>query len=84
MARALDRGELIARLTLIGDELERVARKRSAAKPGFALLLTFFATHGRFPCGRGELPSAAVEFVAMHGECTPNMNSRLDLGHTNL
>jgi Domain of unknown function (DUF4158) len=64
MARELDQDELIERWTLIGDDLERVASKRSAAKLGFALLLKFFAAHGRFPRGRSELPSAAVEFVA--------------------
>lgn len=82
MARALDQDELIERWTLIGDDLERVASKRSAAKLGFALLLKFFAAHGRFPRRRSELPSAAEAFVAMHGECTLNTNSRLDLGHT--
>jgi len=37
-------------------------------------LLKFFAAHGRFPRGRSELPSAAVEFVAKAGE-----DDRLDL-----
>ena len=49
MARELDQDELIERWTLIGDDLERVASKRSAAKLGFALLLKFFAAHGRSP-----------------------------------
>jgi hypothetical protein len=43
VARELDQDELIERWTLIGDDLERVASKRSAAKLGFALLLKFFA-----------------------------------------
>jgi len=60
----LDHYELIERWTLIGDDLERMASKRSAAKLGFALLMKFFAAHGRFPCGHSELPSAALEFVA--------------------
>jgi TnpA family transposase len=64
MARELDQDELIEHWTLLGDDLERVASKRGAAKLGFALLLRFFAMHGRFPRGRSELPSAAVEFVA--------------------
>ena len=58
MARELDQDELIERWTLIGNDLERVASKRSAAKLGFALLLKFFAAHGRFPRGRSELPHA--------------------------
>ena len=64
MSRESDQDELIERWTLIGDDLERVASKRSAAKLGFALLLRFFAAHGRFPRGRGELPPAVLEFVA--------------------
>jgi hypothetical protein len=39
-------------------------RPVSAARLSFALLLKFFAAHGRFPRGRSELPSQAVEFVA--------------------
>ncbi len=64
MARELDRDELIERWMLIGDDLERVATKRSAANLGFASLLKFFAAHGRLPRRCSELPSAAVEFVA--------------------
>ncbi|MHA6800560.1 DUF4158 domain-containing protein [Bounagaea algeriensis] len=64
MARELDQDELVEHWTLIGDDLDRVAGKRGAAKLGFALLLKFFAARGRFPRGRSELPPAAVEFVA--------------------
>ena len=49
MARELDQDELIERWTVIGDDLEWVASKRSAAKLGFALLLRCFAAHGPFP-----------------------------------
>jgi len=49
MARELGQDELIERWTLIGDDLERVAGKRSPARLGFPLLLKFFAAHGRFP-----------------------------------
>ena len=64
LARELDQDELIERWTLIGDDLERLASMRSEAKLGFALLLKFFDANGRFPRGRSELPSLAVEFVA--------------------
>lgn len=64
MARELDQDELVEHWTLIGDDLDRVAGKRGAAKLGFALLLKFFAARGRFPRGCSELPPAAVEFVA--------------------
>lgn len=39
MARELDQDELVEHWTLIGDDLDRVAGKRGAAKLGFALLL---------------------------------------------
>src|SRR5438876_12364518 len=35
-----------------------------ATKLGFALLLRFYAVHGRFPAGRGEIPDQAVAHVA--------------------
>ena len=35
-----------------------------AAKLGFALLLRFYAMHGRFPAGRGEIPDQTVAHVA--------------------
>ncbi|WP_461143166.1 DUF4158 domain-containing protein [Salinifilum aidingensis] len=47
----LDQDELVEHWTLIGDDLDRVAGKRGAAKLGFALLLKFFAARGRFPVG---------------------------------
>jgi hypothetical protein len=33
-------------------------------KLGFALLLRFYAVHGRFPSGRGEIPDQAIAHVA--------------------
>ena len=41
-----------------------MAGQRGATRLGFALLLTFYARHGRFPRGRGELPDEAVAPVA--------------------
>ncbi len=48
----------------MGDELNLVAGKRGATKLGFALLLRFYTERGRFPRGRGEIPDAAVDYVA--------------------
>lgn len=62
--RELDQDELIDRWTLVGDELELVSGKRGATRLGFALLLRFYTERGRFPRGRGEIPDAAVEYVA--------------------
>ena len=64
MARELDEDELIGNWTLAGDELEQLSGRRGAAKLGFALLLRFYAVHGRFPAGRGEIPDQAVAHVA--------------------
>jgi hypothetical protein len=36
---------------------------------GFSLLLKFYARHGRFPRGRGELPDEAVAYVARQSGC---------------
>jgi hypothetical protein len=49
---------------LVGDELNLVAGKRGATKFGFALLLRFYTERGRFPRGTGEIPDAAVDYVA--------------------
>jgi len=64
VARVLDEDELIGTWTLVGDELEQLSGRRGASKLGFALLLRFYAVHGRFPAGRGEIPDQAVAHVA--------------------
>ncbi len=64
MARVLDEDELIGNWTLVGDELEQLSGRRGATKLGFALLLRFYAVHGRFPAGRSEIPDQAVAHVA--------------------
>lgn len=64
MARKIDDDELIEHWALVGDELGRVAGKRGPTRLGFSLLLKFYARHGRFPRGRGELPDEAVAYVA--------------------
>ena len=64
MARVLDEDELIGNWTLAGDELEQLSGRRGATRLGFALLLRFYAVHGRFPAGRSEIPDQAVAHVA--------------------
>jgi hypothetical protein len=63
VARVLD-DELIGNWTLVGDELEQLSGRRGATKLGFALLLRFYAVHGRFPAGRSEIPDQVVAHVA--------------------
>lgn len=69
--RDLDQDELIDRWTLVGAELELVSGKRGATRLGFALVLRFYTERGRFPRGRGEIPDAAVEYVARQVGVTP-------------
>jgi len=64
VARELDEDELIGNWTLVGDELEQLSGRRGATKLGFALLLRFYAVHGRFPSGRSEIPDQAIAHVA--------------------
>jgi len=53
----LDQDELIERWSLIGDDLEREASKRSAAKLGFALLPKYFARGDPAPVHPRSHPS---------------------------
>ncbi|MEU7901136.1 DUF4158 domain-containing protein [Nonomuraea sp. NPDC049152] len=64
MGRVLDEDELVGNWTLVGDELDQLSGRRGATKLGFALLLRFYAMHGRFPTGRAELPDQAVAYVS--------------------
>jgi hypothetical protein len=64
VARVLDEDELVGNWTLVGDELEQLSGRRGATKLGFALLLRFYAVHGRFPAGRAEILDQAVAYVA--------------------
>jgi hypothetical protein len=43
---------------------QQLSGRRGPTKLGFALLLRFYAVHGRFPSGRSELPDQAVAHVA--------------------
>nr|WP_307836794.1 DUF4158 domain-containing protein [Acrocarpospora phusangensis] len=64
MVRVLDEDELVGNWTLVGEELDQLSGRRGATKLGFALLLRFYAVHGRFPAGRAEIPEQAVAYVA--------------------
>jgi hypothetical protein len=54
--------DLVAVWTLV--EQDEVAYKRGPTSLGFALLLKYFEMEGRFPRHVGELPPAAIGFVA--------------------
>jgi hypothetical protein len=56
--------DLIASWTLVDADQELLVRLHGASRLSFALMLKFFEIEGRFPRHPGELPPAAVDFVA--------------------
>ncbi|MEU7878269.1 Tn3 family transposase [Microbispora bryophytorum] len=72
MVRVLDEDELVGNWTLVGEELDQLSGRRGATKLGFALLLRFYAVHGRFPAGRAEIPEQAVAYVARLVDVLPS------------
>jgi len=56
--------ELIDCWTLVEGDWDLVANKAGATRLGFGLLLKYFELEGRFPRHAGELPRAAVDYVA--------------------
>jgi hypothetical protein len=56
--------ELIAAWTLLDGDWELVGNKTGATRLGFSLILKFFEQEARFPRHVGELPKAAVDYVA--------------------
>jgi hypothetical protein len=56
--------DLIECWTLDDDDFGLIANKSGAARLGFALALKYFEQEARFPRHAGELPPAAVDFVA--------------------
>lgn len=48
-AEPLELDELVEHWTLLDGDRELVAGKRGGGRPAFALLLKFYARHGRFP-----------------------------------
>jgi TnpA family transposase len=56
--------ELIASWTLLDDDWRLVGHKTGATRLGFSLILKFFAIEARFPRHAGEVPRAAVDYVA--------------------
>lgn len=56
--------DLIACWTLLDADWQLVGIKRGATRLGFALLSKFFEQEARFPRHAGEVPQAAVEYIA--------------------
>ena len=64
MRREWEPEDLIAAWTLLDDDWQLVGNKTGATRLGFSLLLKFFEIEGRFPRHAGEVPKAAVDYVA--------------------
>ena len=64
MRREWELDDLVDCWTLDEDELRLIANKSGATRLGFALLLKYFEQEARFPRHAGDVPKAAVPFVA--------------------
>jgi hypothetical protein len=62
---------LVEHWTLLDGDRELVAGKRGASRLAFALMLKFYARHGRFPDDHADLPGDVVEFVARQVQVAP-------------
>lgn len=70
--------ELIAAWTLLDGDWELVGNKTGATRLGFGLMLKFFEQEGRFPRHVGELPKAAVDYVAGQVKVEPALLAEYD------
>ncbi len=64
MRREWEPEALIESWTLVEDDWNLVANKSGPTRLGFAVLLKFFDLEGRFPRHAGEVPRAAVAYLA--------------------
>jgi hypothetical protein len=56
--------DLVESWTLLDDDWKRVGNKTGATRLGFAVLLKFFELEARFPRVAGDVPPAAVAYLA--------------------
>jgi len=64
MRREWQPEDLIECWTLVEDDWRMVANKSGATRLGFVLLLKFFELEARFPRHAGEVPAAALSYMA--------------------
>ena len=72
MRRGWEPEDVVACWTLVEDDWALVANKTGPTRLGFALLLKFFELEARFPRHAGELPPAAVDYVAAQVKVGPD------------
>ncbi|WP_434612603.1 DUF4158 domain-containing protein [Arthrobacter sp. A5] len=73
MRRECEPEELVGVWTLVKDDWRLVGNKTGPTRLGFALLPKFFELEGRFPRHGGEVPSAAVDYVASQVRVDPGL-----------
>ncbi|MDP9486202.1 MAG: DUF4158 domain-containing protein [Actinomycetota bacterium] len=71
MRREWDPEDLIDCWTLVDADRSLVGNKTGPTRLGFALSLKFFELEARFPRQVGEIPPAAVEYVASQVKVDP-------------
>jgi hypothetical protein len=71
--------DLIASWTLVEPDWALVANKTGGTRLGFAVLLKFFEIDGRFPEYAGEVPHAAVDYVAEQVKVDPGLFTKYEL-----
>lgn len=74
MRREWEPEELIAAWTLLDDDWELVGNKTRATCLGFSLLLKCFEQEGRCSRHAGEVPKAAVDYVAGQVKVEPELS----------
>jgi hypothetical protein len=72
MRREWEAEELIASWTLLDADRRLLANKSGATRLGFVALLKFFELEGRFPRDPGELPPAAIAYLAGQVKVDPS------------
>lgn len=78
MEREWSPEDLLASWTLLEVDRGLLANKAGPTRLGFALLLKFFEIEARFPSSHGEVPAAAVAFVAEQVNVDPGEFERYD------
>ncbi|MGI8810144.1 MAG: DUF4158 domain-containing protein, partial [Acidimicrobiales bacterium] len=78
MRREWSAEELIACWTLVDEDWALLSNKAGATRLGFGLLLKYFELEARFPRHGGEVPRAAVDYVAHQVNVAPEQFAGYD------
>jgi hypothetical protein len=72
MRREWEPEDLIACWTLVEEDWPLVANKAGATRLGFAVMLKYFELEARFPRHAGDVPRAAIDYVARQVNVDPS------------